>query len=59
MISLTEKELESSTSQKNCRICQEKFKGQDADDEKYRKVRDDCHYTGKCRGAVRCICNLR
>ena len=38
MISLTEKELESSTSQKNCRIC---------------------HYTGKYRGAVRCICNLR
>ena len=26
---------------------------------KYRRVRDHCHYTGKCRGAAHNICNLR
>ena len=26
---------------------------------KHRKVSDHCHYTGKCRGAVHSICNLR
>ena len=25
----------------------------------YRKVRDHCHYTGKYRGEVRSICNLK
>ena len=25
----------------------------------YHKVRDQCHYTGKFRGAVHSICNLR
>ena len=25
----------------------------------YHKVRDHCHYTGKCRGAAHNICNLR
>ena len=28
-------------------------------DKKYRKVRDYCHYTGKFRGAIHSICNLR
>ena len=26
---------------------------------KYRKVRDHCHYTGKHKGAVHIICNLK
>ena len=26
---------------------------------KYHKVRDHCHYTGKCKGAANNICNLR
>ena len=26
---------------------------------KHRKVRDNCHYTGKHRGAARSICNLK
>ena len=25
---------------------------------KYRKVKDHCHYTGKCKGAAHDICNL-
>ena len=24
----------------------------------YKKIRDHCHYTGKCRGAAHSICNL-
>ena len=25
----------------------------------YHKIRDHCHYTGKCRGAAHSICSLR
>ena len=25
---------------------------------KYHKVKDHCHYTGKCKGAAHDICNL-
>ena len=28
-------------------------------DKKYRKVRDHCHYTRKCKGAAHSICNLK
>ena len=28
-------------------------------DRKYRRVRDCCHYTGKCRGAAHSICSLK
>ena len=30
-----------------------------ANDKNYRKVRDHCHYTGKCRGAAHSMCNLK
>ena len=30
-----------------------------AKDQNPRKVRTSCHYTGKCRGPVHNICNLR
>ena len=31
----------------------------DDDNKKYHKLRNHCHYTGKYRGAVHSICNLR
>ena len=30
-----------------------------AKDKNYPKVRDHCHFTGKCRAAAYSICNLR
>ena len=44
--------------QKVCNICKKRFITDD-NDKKYHKVRDQCHYTGKCRGAAHDICNLR
>ena len=38
---------------KECHICFKKFSPKD------RKVRDNCHYTGKYRGAAHSSCNLR
>ena len=38
-------------------ICKNGFCNDD-DNKKY-KVRDQCHYAGKCRGAAHNICNLR
>ena len=42
--------------QKVCYICKEEFS---ANDEKYQKVTEHCHYTGKHRGAAHDICNFR
>ena len=39
-------------------ICKKEFSTGD-DNKKYYKVKDHCHYTGKCRGAAHDICNLR
>ena len=44
---------------KNWYIWQENFENKYAKDKEYCKVRDDCHYTGECRGAVHSICNLK
>ena len=48
--------------QKNCYICAKEF-CIDMNDKNtfkfYRKVRDNCHYTGKYKGAAHNICNLR
>ena len=44
MIPLTDKEFQSYERQKICYICRKKV---DADDKKYYKVRDHCHYTRK------------
>ena len=56
MIPLTKKEEENYNNQKVCYICKKEF---DKSDKKHYKVRDHCHYTGKYRGAVHNICNLR
>ena len=55
MISLTTKEEIHHNKQKICYICEREF---DIKDKKH-KVRDNCHYSGKYRGAAHNICNLR
>ena len=56
MIPLSKKEKENYNNQKVCYICKKEF---DKSDKKHHKVRDHCHYTGKCRGAAHNICSLR
>ena len=50
MIPLTKEEKNSYKNQEKCHICEEKF-CMDKDDKDYinrKKVKDHCHYTGKC-----------
>ena len=56
---LTKKQQESYDNAKICFICKEKFQNKYLIDEKYCKVREHCHYTGKYRGAVHIICNVK
>ena len=56
MILLTKKEQEQHSEQKVCYICKKEFNTDDSDKKHY-KVK--YHYTGKYRGAVHNICNLR
>ena len=56
IIPLTKKEKINYDDQQICYICKNEF---DKSDKKHHKVRDHCHYTGKCRGAAHNICNLR
>ena len=56
MIPLTNK---SYISQEIIHIWKKIFDGKYADDKKYRKFRDHCHYTGKYREAAYFICSLR
>ena len=58
MIPLAAKESKSYHKQKVCYICKTEFSTND-DNQKYHKVRDHGHYTGKYRGAAHDICNLR
>ena len=44
---------------KICYICKRKFGNKSVKNKKYFKVRDPCHYTVGCRGAVHSICNLK
>ena len=44
---------------KVCDICLEKFENRCLKDKKYRKVRDNCRYTGEHRGAAHSICILK
>ena len=45
--------------QKKCYICKRKFEKKYLQNKKYRKIWDDCHYTGEYRGAPLPICNLK
>ena len=58
MVTLTSKERKLHSKQKVCYICVKGFSTHD-DNEKYHKVRDHCHYTGKYGRAAHDICNLR
>ena len=51
MTPLTNEEKESYENQKICHICKKEFNNDN-------KVRDNCHYTGKYRGAAHNKCNL-
>ena len=59
MLSLTKEELKSHQDVNVCYICEKRLLKRFANDKNYRKVRDHCHYTGKCRGAAHRICNLK
>ena len=56
MIPLTTEEKIHYNEQEICYICKKEL---NKNDEKNYKVRDHCHYTGKCRGAAHNICNSR
>ena len=60
MIPLTDKENKYHEKQEKCYICQKEFcynKNKTKELKLYKKVRHDCHYTGKFRGAAHSICN--
>ena len=58
MIPLTKGKEKMHRRQIKCYIFKKGFSTNDTN-EKHHKVRDNCHYTGKCRGAAHNICNLR
>ena len=58
MIPLTKNEEKHHNKQKVCYICKKEF-NTDNSDKKHHKVKDQCPYTGKYRGAAHNICNLR
>ena len=55
----TKKQQESYENAKICYICTEKLENKYLKDKKYRKVRDQCHYTEEFTGAAHSICNLK
>ena len=58
IIPLTKKEEKHHNKQKVCNICKKEFNTDDSD-KKHHKVKDNCHYMGKYRGAAHSICNLK
>ena len=55
MTLLTNQEIKAYKKEKVCYICKKEFYY----DKNKKKVRDHCHYTGKCRRAAHSVCNLR
>ena len=58
MAPLTEEEEYKHEKKKLCYICRKPFSANN-NNIKYCKVKDHCHYIGKCRDAAHGICNLR
>ena len=56
---LTKERQESNENTKILCIRKEQFKNKYFKHNKYRKVRDHCHYTGECRGPVHSTYNLK
>ena len=56
---LTKEQQESYENAKICFISKDKSENKYVKDKKYCEVRGHCHYTGKYRGAVHSICNLK
>ena len=58
-IPLTDDEKTKHEESKQCYLCGQSF-NTDKNSKYYKnKVKDHCHYTGKCRGAAHSLCNLR
>ena len=55
---LTKEQQKSFEDVKVCYIRKEKFEDKYVKDQKYRKVRDHCHYTVENSGAAHSICKL-
>ena len=53
---LTNEQHELYENAKTCYICEKKFEDKYAKDKKYRKVRDNCLFTGKNRGTTHTEC---
>ena len=59
LLPLTKEELKSYQYTKVCQICGKRILRKLSKSIHYWKVRDHCHYTGKCKGAAHIICNLK
>ena len=56
---MNKRRIKSHHDAKVCYICGKRILKKFAKDKKYRKVKDHCHFTGKCRGVAHSICNLK
>ena len=54
-----QKKSENYVDVRNCYIYGKRILQKLAKNKNYQKARDHCHYTGKYRGAVHSICNLK
>ena len=59
MFTLTKEEVKSHQGAKVCYNCGKTMLNKFGKDKNHRKVRDQCHYTGKYRNTVHSICNLK
>ena len=60
-ILMTEEDKKDFETATHCFICGETFKNSyknEKEAERYKKVRDHCHFTGKYRGCAHRICNV-